>query len=273
MRRAPEALALVLCAAVSACDGAPTAPGAEDERIDVEVGGGIAAAEYAYRLEGGAVTGVACARLCDFRPGDTLLVLTPAQQGAVAAAVDASGLPSWTGPEDSGTQCCDQFHYRVTWSSGGRVRRFGGTEGLLPPALGDLVRTLQLLRRGVPPLALSQAHGLDGYRSDALQLHDARIDGGLLAVDVGWSGGCARHDVDAVAWTGWMESHPVQVGVALAHDAHGDACKALVRRTLVFDLEPLRRAYRDAYGSGGATLVLRVGPASGGEVRSVPFGF
>lgn len=274
MMRTPIPVAATLLAAtLAACDGASTSPGLEDERIDVEVTGGIAAADYTYRVEGGAVTGVACVRLCDFRPGDTLLILTPAQGRALAAAVDASGLPSWTGPEDSGTQCCDQFHYRVTWSAAGRVRTFGGTDGLLPEPLRDVVRTLQLLRRAVPPVVLSQKDGLNGFRADALHLHQARVDGPVLEVDVGWSGGCARHDVDAVAWTGWMESHPVQVGLALAHDAHGDACKALVRRTLRFDLEPLRRAYVKAYGDGPATLALRVGAASGGDVVGVAFTF
>lgn len=274
MTRTPAAFAFALLSAtVTACDDASTAPGLEDERIEVEVTGGIAAADYAYRLESGAVTGVACTRLCDFKPGDTLLVLTPAQGRALAAMVDASGLPSWTGPEDSGTQCCDQFHYRVTWSAAGRVRTFGGTEGLLPEPLRGVVHTLQLLRRAVPPVVLSQEDGLKGFRKDALHIHGARVEGGVLEVDAGWSGGCGRHDVDAVAWTGWMESHPVQVGLALTHDAHGDSCKALVRRTLRFDLEPLRRAYAKAYGDGPATLVLRVGAASGGDALTLAFTF
>lgn len=274
MRRSPAVFAAVLLSATAAaCDTASTGLGLEDERIEVEVGGGIAVASYAYRVEGGVVTGVACGRLCDFRPGDTLLVLTPAQSRALASQVDASGLPSWTGPEDLGVQCCDQRHYRVTWSAGGRVRTFGGTEGLLPGALRDVVRVLELLRRGVPPVVLSQDDGLKGFGTDALQLLGARVEGGILEVDTQWSGGCQRHDVDAVAWTGWMESHPVQVGVALAHDAHGDACEALVRRTLRFDLAPLSRAYAKAYGDGPATLVLRVGAASGGDVVGVAFTF
>ena len=273
MMRILIASALLLGAGTAACDGVPTAPAAGSERLEVEVTGGIAAVDYAYRVEGGAVTGTACGHLCDFAAGDTLLLLTPAQSRALADAVDSSGLPAWTGPDDSGTQCCDQFHYRVTWTWGTRVRTFGGTDGLLPEPFRELVRSLQLLRRAIPPLVLSQEKGLREFRADALHIHEVRIEGGVLEVDAGWSGGCAVHDVDAVAWTGWMESWPVQVGVALAHDAHGDACKALVRRTLRFDLEPLRRAYARAYGSGAATLALRVGAAAGGEVRSVPFAF
>ena len=273
MMRTFTVSALLLAAGCAGCDDQPSAPATDLERIEVDVTGGIAAADYAYLVEGGAVTGAACRSLCDFAAGDTLLLLTPAQRRALADAVDGSGLPGWTGPEESGTQCCDQFHYRVTWTWGTRVRTFGGTDGLLPEPFRELVRSLQLLRRAIPPVVLSQDKGLQGFRADALQLLDVRVEGGVLEVDAGWSGGCAVHDVDAVVWTGWMESWPVQVGVALAHDAHGDACKALVRRTLRFDLEPLRRAYARAYGSGPATLVLRVGAAAGGEGRSGSFGF
>lgn len=265
--------ALVLALALAACDGGPTGPGAGDERIEVRVTGGIAAADYAYRVEGGAVTGIACGNLCDFRPGDTLLVLTPAQRRALSDAVRASGLPRWEGPEDSGTACCDQLHYAVAWSSEGLTRRFGGSDALLPAPFRDLVRSLQLMRQGIPPLVMSQEKGLDGLRADPLQILAARVQAGVLEVEVEWGGGCAPHDVDAVAWTGWMESNPVQVGVALAHDAHGDACKALLRRTLRFDLEPLRTAYGRAYGPGPATLALRLGVASGGGTVALLFAF
>jgi hypothetical protein len=267
-------LALALVAGATGCDAAATDPGAADPgRVEVHVGGGIAGADYAYRVERGAVTGVTCRSLCTFAAGDTLLVLTPAQRGALAEAVERSGLPAWSGPTDFGTQCCDQFEYRVSWSANGRQRTFTGSDGALPAPLRELVRVLQLMQRGIPPLVLSQARGLAGFTADALTLSDARADGGLLVVDASWSGGCVRHDVDAVVWTGWMESHPVQVGVSLAHDAHGDACKALVQRQLRFDLEPLRRAYAEAYGSGPGTLVMRLGVASGGPIRSVPYSF
>lgn len=274
MIRPISAWALLLAAGTAGCQASTLGPDAgDDARIEVAVSGGIAAADYAYRVAGGAVTGVSCRSLCAFAPGDTLLLLTPAQRRSLVEAVDRSGLPAWDGPEDSGTECCDQFHYRVTWSSDAATRTFGGTDGALPEPLREIVRVLQLLHRAVPPLVVSQAKGLQGFGADALQLHDARVDGGMLEVDVSWGGGCRVHDVDAVAWTGWMESHPVQVGVALAHDAHGDACKALVRRVLRFDLEPLRRAYVEAYGSGPATLMLRVGAAAGGETRSLAFAF
>ena len=275
MTRTAAALALgLLAGGAAACDSGPLGPDADGSLpLRVTVTGGIAAADYTYAVDGRAVVGVECRRLCTFAAGDTLLLMTPAQQGALAEAVTRSGLGAAASPADFGTQCCDQFMYRVTWSSGRHARTFTGSDGTLPEAFRELVRALQLLRQGIPPLVVSQTNGLSGFGADPLQIQGARAEGSVLLVDVSYGGGCAPHDLDAVAWTGWMESHPVQVGLAVAHDAHGDACKALVRRSLRFDLEPLRKAYQQAYGAAPATLVLRVQAAGGGETRSVSFSF
>jgi hypothetical protein len=275
MTRTGAALALGLLAtgAVS-CNVWPFAPDQDESLLlRVTVTGGIAAADYTYAVDGRSVVGVECRRLCTFAAGDTLLLMTPAQRGALREAVTRSGLPTAASPVDFGTQCCDQFTYRVTWSSGRDERTFTGSDSVLPEALRELVRALQLLRQGIPPLVLSQEKGLSGFAADPLQIRGASADGSVLLVDVSYGGGCAAHDLDAVAWTGWMESHPVQVGVAVAHDAHGDACKALVNRSLRFDLEPLRKAYQRAYGAAPATLVLRIQAAGTGEARSVSFSF
>lgn len=244
--------------------------------LRVDVSGGIAGADYTFEFQDdGAILGIRCVHLCDFLPGDTLGHLTPAQRDAVKADVVASGLPDSGRPVDFGTECCDQFTYRVIYTSGAVVRSFTGSSQALPEPLRKLVRTLHLAYLDTPPLIVSQAAGLDGFSRDAVEILDARVDAGILEMDVSYGGGCAEHHLDAVAHTGWMESNPVQVGVALAHDARGDSCKALVQRTLRFDLEPLREAYASAYGGGSATLLLNLAPAGGpaGGGRQVAFSF
>lgn len=275
MTRTAASLALtVLVGGAMACDSGPLGPDeGESLLLRVTVTGGIAAADYTYTVDGRAVVGVECRRLCTFAAGDTLFLMTPAQRGALAEAVTRSGLPTAASPIDFGTQCCDQLTYRVTWSAGREERTFTGSDGVLPESLRELVWALQLLRQGIPPLIVSQEEGLSGFVTDPLQVQAARAEGSLLLVDVSYRGGCVAHDLDAVAWTGWMESYPVQVGVAVTHDGHGDACKALVSRSLRFDLEPLRKAYQRAYGNAPGTLVLRIQAAGAGETRSVPFSF
>jgi len=99
---------------------------------------------------------------------------------------------------------------------------------------------------------------LGRWRADPLVIDSASIRSDVLHVYVTHGGGCARHEYAAVAWNGWLESHPVQVGVVLAHDSKGDACDAIVRAALRFDLAPLRQAYARDYGMGAAEVVLRL---------------
>lgn len=274
-RRTAMLVLLLALGTASGCDFAFTGPhDAESALVRVRVTGGIAAADYTYQISSeGHVTGVECASLCDFAAGDTLLHLSRAQREAFLDAVNRSGLPTAGRPVEYDTDCCDQFTYEVHYTSGREVRSFSGGLPNFPEPLQALVTTLQRFYEGVPPVILRQSTGLAGFRTDPVEISGARVDGGYLALDVAYGGGCAVHDLDAVAWTGWMESHPVQVGVALTHDAHGDACKALVSRKLRFDLEPLREAYAAAYGAGPATLVLWVEVAGSPGVIPLTFTF
>jgi len=271
--RIGTALTLTALLAGNACDTEVTGlSDGEPITVRVTVTGGIAAADYTFELQDdGVVLGIRCVNLCTFLPGDTLVRLTPAQRSAVKSTVVESGLHDAGRPVNFGTECCDQFTYKVTYTSGTVVRSFTGGVESMPEPLGKLVRALQLVYLGTPPLIVAQTTGLEGFSLDPLGLLDARVDGGVLEVDVSFSGGCGIHDVDAVAHTGWMESNPVQVGVALTHEDHDDACDAIVEQTLRFDLEPLKDAYTDVYGVGPSTLLLNVGPGSGGAGRQVTY--
>jgi hypothetical protein len=100
------------------------------------------------------------------------------------------------------------------------------------------------------------------WTADPLVIDSARVAHDTLYVSVQHGGGCATHEYLAVAWNGWLESHPVQVGVLLAHEDNGDMCDAIMQANLRFDLTPLRDAYRASYGSGPATLVINLNAAS-----------
>lgn len=96
------------------------------------------------------------------------------------------------------------------------------------------------------------------YPADAVTIVSATIDGDTLNLTVSYGGGCSDHAFGMLAATAWMESYPVQVGMRLAHDAHGDACKALLARTLRFDLTPLKAAYAASYQSATGKISLRI---------------
>jgi hypothetical protein len=96
------------------------------------------------------------------------------------------------------------------------------------------------------------------WRHDAFEYVESRIAGDTLEVAVRYGGGCARHDFALLVVPVFMESFPVQMRGSLAHDAHGDPCRAIVGSRLRFDLTPLRDAYRKAYGAGPATIHLSI---------------
>jgi hypothetical protein len=100
------------------------------------------------------------------------------------------------------------------------------------------------------------------WRADPLTIDSASIENDVLRVHVTHGGGCEQHEYAAVAWNGWLESEPVQVGVIIAHDDKDDACDALVKAELRFDLIPLRQAFIRDYGLGASQMILRLNAAS-----------
>ncbi|MDE0206688.1 MAG: hypothetical protein OXP66_11755 [Candidatus Tectomicrobia bacterium] len=82
------------------------------------------------------------------------------------------------------------------------------------------------------------------------------LEGDVLTFTVSYGGGCRRHDFTLVADDRFMESDPVKLNVFLAHDAHDDPCEAYPRQRYAFDLTPLTRLYRDAYGRDAGVIIL-----------------
>lgn len=94
----------------------------------------------------------------------------------------------------------------------------------------------------------------DGYAIEG----DAVIQGDTLKVLVGYSGGCEAHEF-SICWPdqSFMESNPVQVGLALFHNANNDICEAYISEEIELDLTPLRVAYEDGYGASSGTILIR----------------
>lgn len=91
-----------------------------------------------------------------------------------------------------------------------------------------------------------------------------RLAGDTLSLDIQYGGGCAEHRFALLVDPAFMESQPVQVVARLAHDAAGDPCRALLGRTLRFDLSSVRRHYIASYGGGGGTVLIGL---AGAQIR------
>ena len=99
--------------------------------------------------------------------------------------------------------------------------------------------------------------------SDEYELNAAAIRADTLAVTVSYSGGCQEHRFAVDASAAFRESDPVQLPVALAHEANDDACERWVTEDRLFDLTPLRERYEEEYQQASGVIVLHLDGASG----------
>ena len=104
------------------------------------------------------------------------------------------------------------------------------------------------------------------WGADDYELEAADVAGDTLAVTASYSGGCRDHRFTLVAAEVFMESDPVQLDVAIAHDADGDPCEAYLTEDYHFILDPIKARYRASYGAGAGTIVLNLGNAPGGPL-------
>ena len=95
------------------------------------------------------------------------------------------------------------------------------------------------------------------WGADDFELSAAAISGDTLTVTVSYGGGCEDHAFTLVASEAFRESDPVQLQVALAHDANADACERWVTQDYSFDLLPIKERFQSQYQESG-TIILQL---------------
>lgn len=251
---------LALSSLAQACIQDPLTVSGDNMEIRLHVTGGLAGADYSVFLDGGAgsLVGESCISLCDFEPGEVLQVLTPEQVDYVWTLFQEANIHALDG-EDFGTQCCDQFHFDVTYSDRRGRSEVRGSSEVLPRDLKVAVGTLQGLVSGTLPIIVDFKTNPESWPEDIYSTREATVSGHSLDLQVSYSGGCLAHDVKVLAWGGWMESSPVQVRLFISHEDFDDPCDAWITKDYVIDLVPLKLAYEKSYGvgePGETTLVL-----------------
>jgi hypothetical protein len=108
-----------------------------------------------------------------------------------------------------------------------------------------------------PVVVVPRGIELDAWYHDGVQIRAVTVTGDTLALTVSYGGGCVHHDLWLVASGLLMESAPPQADLFLSHNAYGDACRAIIRRDLAFDLAPLKRTATGGAAAHG-TLILRL---------------
>lgn len=260
-----------------ACGSDPKGPVAEDVYIEVHVTGGIAAVDFTYAIDGAAyeLRGISCSNGCDFQAGQVLAQLSPSQVRYYSDLMLNGGILEHDG-EDFGEPCCDQFYYQLVLRYDDREASVKGTASTLPPGLAYAATELYRLLYATVPIIVDFDTRPEAWPQDPLGLIAYSLEGSTLTLEVEHGGGCAQHEYYLVAWGGWMESFPVQVNVLLAHEDNDDPCDGLLRRTLMFDLTPLRDAYYPVFGGGGpapSTVILRLAVPDGQGPRLIEYTF
>jgi hypothetical protein len=159
-----------------------------------------------------------------------------------------------------------------------RVRYFDPTDGpqewiattpnpievVLPPdpkgdplSFGDADFGVALRRFGSDPVPVVMTERRpDEIAQDPYRLIEVALRGDVLVLHVQYSGGCRPdHPLVLYASGDFRESNPVQTWMLLAHDDLGDPCEAIIDRNVVFDLDPVRQSYVDAYGEPGVVIL------------------
>lgn len=141
--------------------------------------------------------------------------------------------------------------------------------GFLPFVIGcDNATSTNVVRPGLASQTIDIRPGVGpDVLADDVVVERAWIDGSTLRIDVSFSGGCAPHDFGAIAPAAFMESLPVGLPVYLRHQAHGDPCEAIMRRSLAFEIRPAVQLHLKQYHAAGPFVLALT--TSSGSVRSV----
>ncbi len=97
------------------------------------------------------------------------------------------------------------------------------------------------------PMTASSTLGVFPEKNDPTNIQSAKIEGNNLILEVSYGGGCEEHDFSLVGSQMISKSLPPIRAIKLIHDAHEDKCKALIMKTLTFDISNL--AYKQEKGS------------------------
>lgn len=90
----------------------------------------------------------------------------------------------------------------------------------------------------IPKIMLDPKMGQ--IESDPITIEGAFVEGDILHLQVQHSGGCEDHTYDLKGTGMFMKSLPPQTTIQLDHNANGDNCRALISKTLDFNIKALQ---------------------------------
>lgn len=110
-----------------------------------------------------------------------------------------------------------------------------------------------------------------GHRFDRSSIDSAYVKDDILHVFIEYNGGCRTHRFSLISSGTYLESYPVQLPMALAHDALSDPCRAMKHTVERFDLTSVKRTYLGNYKQGGPLMLQLREPGDGAKTVSVRY--
>lgn len=78
-----------------------------------------------------------------------------------------------------------------------------------------------------------------GEKGDPFIMKEFKINGDSAFLTISYSGGCNEHTFEIIWGEFYTKTYPPGTDIVVVHNAHGDACKALITETLSFNIGKL----------------------------------
>jgi hypothetical protein len=105
----------------------------------------------------------------------------------------------------------------------------------------------EISNKEYPDMNINARIGDMNIESSPVQILKSSIDGNLLTLKIGYSGGCTEHSFEFIGSEMIAKSLPPIRSVRLVHHANSETCRIYIERKLVIDLREL--AYQKEAGS------------------------
>ena len=88
----------------------------------------------------------------------------------------------------------------------------------------------------------------DTIQLDTFDLEGIEIVGDSITLSINYGGGCEEHGFSLyMSPAAFLESYPAQANLYLRHDSNKDACEALIKEDISFNLRPVAVLYKKHY--------------------------
>jgi hypothetical protein len=115
----------------------------------------------------------------------------------------------------------------------------------------------ETISSSVKEIKILDEQSIENLKKDLFLPKYLDIKNNIIIIRGTYTGGCHDDHLFELAIDGiFIDKALNKVDMILSHDSKGDDCKKIVRKSLAFDLQPLRNKYQKIHGKKINSLVL-----------------